>query len=244
MIEMTIDNHDISVFGARLLNFSVGGSTITRNMSVANNICKIPSVYSSSVGTRQLMITLVFKPHPVGDNAKNTTLMQRYNNSTINVARFEGYLLSHGTVEITLPDGFVYSAICTAVGTAVLDGTGEQEVAYTFTAIRHKPLQTIPLTGATTTVLCEATTPVYCNITLTADQAYNSITLMGITINNINAGDVIAINGWDNLITCNGINKYGDSDLIDFPVLQPGKNIINNTAITAQGSISYYPVYC
>lgn len=243
MTEMLIDNQDIKAFGARLLSFSVGGSTVTQNMS-ADNICNVPAVFSTSVGTRTLTVTLVFQPSRAGDNSKNVPLLQRYANSTDNVTRFEAYLMFHGTVEILLPDGYLYSSVCTSLGAGALDGTGEQEVAYNFTAVRHKPLQIISLTGLSTTVLCEATTAVYCRVSLTADKDYNSITIFGITVNNISANDVIVIDGIDKSVTKNGVNIFNDTDLIEFPTLKQGKNTITVSSDTVKGYIEYYPIYC
>lgn len=244
MAEMMIDNQDIKIFGARLLSFSVGGSSITRNMSATNN-CNIPFVFSSDIGTRQLTVTIVFQPSRLGDDSKNTTIPYRLSNSTENVARFEGYVLSHETVELLLPDGFYYSSVCTAIGAAAeMDATGEQEIVYTFTAVRHKELTTKKLTGASTKLDCQATTPVKCKITLTASQSYNSLTIMGITVYKLSAGDVLVIDGIKGKITVNNENKFTDSNLVEFPTLQPGENIIKNTAISSQCSISYYPVYC
>ena len=244
MTEMLIDNQDVSIFGARLLTYSVGGTTITRNNSIINNICKIPSVISTSITTRQLSITLVFKPAMPGESSKKSNVFKKLNASTTNITKFEGYLLSHGTVEINLPDGFIYSCVCVSIGAAVFDGTGEQEVTYTFTAVRHKVLQKVDFIGAKKDILCEATTPVYCCISLIADQNYNSITIMGITVNRILAGDVLMIDGLNGKITINDENRFLDSDLVEFPILQPGINSIITTAEKAQCSISYYPILC
>lgn len=242
MQEMTINNRDINEFGARLLNFSVGGTEFTQNTAQASGICDIPRVWSTSFAHRTLSVTLVFRASKLGEDSKNTSIFQRLNISTEYISQLESYVLSAGTVTMTLPDGFCYTGIIKSIGAAVYDGSGEQEVAYTFTVVRHKQMQTVPLLG-NTTIQCISTTRTHCCVNITADKQYNSIIVMGITINDISAGDNLIIDGINGKITLNGENKFSDCDLIDFPTLFPGKNLIENTAETAQGSISYYPVY-
>lgn len=243
MKEMTINQKDIKTFGARLLNYSVSGTAFTQNTLQATGICNIPRAWSTSFANRTLTVTLVFKASKLNDNAKNASIFERLSISTEHMSRFETYVLNAGVLTIALPDGFLYSGIINSIGTAEYDGSGEQEVTYTFTVIRHKPLQTVELKGAATELLCESTAKTHCRINITADKDYSSLTVMGITVSNISGGEELIIDGINGLITLNGCNKFSESDLISFPTLQPGTNIINNTASTSQGSISYYPVY-
>ena len=71
----------------------------------------------------------------------------------------------------------------------------------------------------------------------------SEVILQGVTIKNITVGTKIVIDSVSGLITADGKNKFGDSDLIDFPVLQPGKNQITSSASDVSITVSYTPIY-
>nr|DAY91015.1 MAG TPA: hypothetical protein [Caudoviricetes sp.] len=114
MTEMSVNNIDISNYSARLLSYSVSGTTLTNNVSANTNLVKMPALYSAEYGTRTLTVTLTFSPHLDGCSAKGTEITDRYAAATDNIARFEAELIGK-TVEIALPDGYMYSSIVTSV---------------------------------------------------------------------------------------------------------------------------------
>lgn len=60
MAEMTINGIDISLYNARLQDFSVGGTTVNNTTSAVGAFLKMPSLFTTTLGTRQLIITLTF----------------------------------------------------------------------------------------------------------------------------------------------------------------------------------------
>ena len=64
-----------------------------------------------------------------------------------------------------------------------------------------------------------------------------------VKLNTIPAGAVVIIDSVNGLITCNGVNKFLDTEFYDFPILLPGDNIISCTAPEAQLQVTYTPVF-
>ena len=138
--EMTINGVDISAYNARLQSYSVSGTTVTNNLSASRSFLTAPTLFSAVPGTRTLSLTLTFYPHYFGDNAKGLTVSDRLAIATENITAFEGLLVGK-VVEISLPDGFIYTAIVNSIAAATFDSSGEHDVTYTFNAVRHaKPI--------------------------------------------------------------------------------------------------------
>ena len=83
-------------------------------------------------------------------------------------------------------------------------------------------------------------------ITVTVPSNGSDVVLSGfveddITINNVQGNSPVIIDGEECTVIQNGINKFGDTDIWQFPVLQPGDNIIgiNSNLYTVQ--IQYKP---
>lgn len=241
MTEMTVNNIDISNYSARLLSYSVSGTTLTNNVSANTNLVKMPAMYSTEYGTRTLTVTLTFSPHLDGCSAKGTDITDRYAAATDNISRFEADIIGK-KVEISLPDGYMYSSIVTSVSAAAFDGSGEHDVTYTFMAVRHKP--TITATVAPNgKIYCQSTVPCKFRLTVTLPEQSSLITICGIVVINITANTPLVIDGELGLITLGGVNKFLDSTLIDFPLLYPGENTIKCNNSKADIQITYTPIY-
>lgn len=247
MAEMTINGIDVEVYNTRLLNYSVSGTTVTNNTLATANILKMPLLLSTVPSTRTLTVSLVFFPHRIGENSRNTSIPDRLSTAAENITRFEGLLVGK-TVEISLPDGYMYTAIVQSLPAAVFDASGEHEVTYTFLAVRHKATVTQKVVSGGA-VFCESNTATPCIISATFNTVSTPTTttpkvkLQGIVIKNVSAGADIVIDGVNGLITADNSNKFNDSDLIDFPMLQPGKNVITSTPADADITVTYTPLY-
>lgn len=105
--------------------------------------------------------------------------------------------------------------------------------------------ETMNLTTAKTiTVQGNTETPAIVEITPTIDLidlVLNGFGEDGITINNLTANKKVVIDGEAGLITVDGVNKYGDADMWDFPILQPSTNTITCSRSTANITIKYKP---
>lgn len=239
--EMTINGIDVSAYNARLQSYSISGTTVTNNLSASRSILTAPTLFSAVPGTRTLSLTLTFYPHYLGDNAKGLTVSDRLAIATENITAFEGLLVGK-VVEISLPDGFIYTAIVNSIAAATFDSSGEHDVTYTFNAVRHaKPISEI--IKANSYMICNSNTATLPIITAEYANTKSEVTLQGVTIKNIAVGTKIVIDSVLGLITADGKNKFGDSDLIDFPVLQPGENQITSSASDVRITVSYTPIY-
>lgn len=64
-----------------------------------------------------------------------------------------------------------------------------------------------------------------------------------IKIKNLVAGKKIIINGEDGIVTVDGVNKYADTEMWNFPSLKPGANIITVDKSSVDITIKYKPRY-
>ncbi len=239
--EMTINGVDISAYNARLQSYSVSGTTVTNNLSASRSILTAPLLFSSVPGTRTLTLTLTFYPHYLGDRAKGLTVSDRLAIATENITAFEGLLVGK-TVEIALPDGFIYTAIVNSIPAATFDSSGEHDATYTFSAIRHKAKVSkhiIPNTN----IVCDSNTDTLYVIEAVYPYQKAKVRLQNILIKNIDANTTIVLDSVAGLITANGINKFADTNLIEFPILHPGINKISSSESDVSITVSYTPIY-
>ena len=239
--EMLINGVDINVYNARLQTYSVSGTTVANNQSTVNTLLRMPSLFSTTLGTRTLTITLTFKPSRHGSDSRGMSVAEKLATAAENITRFEAEIVGK-TVEITLPDGYIYTALATALPAATFDSSGEHDVTYTFSAIRHsaEDVQEVKPNGK---VFCKSTTKTPVKFVVSVPTAAESITVFGITVNNVTANSEIIIDSIDGIVTMNGANKLLDTDLVDFPYLNPGYNVISCSDTSASIKVIYTPVY-
>ena len=239
--EMLINGVDINVYNARLQTYSVSGTTVANNLSTVNTLLRMPSLFSTTLGTRTLTITLTFKPSRHGSDSRGMSVAEKLATAAENITRFEAEIVGK-TVEITLPDGYIYTALVTALPAATFDSSGEHDVTYTFSAIRHssEDVQAVEPNGK---VFCHSTTKTPVKFVVSVPTAADSLTVYGITVNNVTANAELIIDGIDGVVTINGANKLLDTDLVDFPYLNPGYNVISCSDMSASIKVIYTPVY-
>lgn len=241
MAEMLINGVDIKVFSARLQTYSVSGTAVTNNTSAANSLVELPQLYYVDFGARTLTITLSFFPRGAGSDSRNTGVPERLHRATENIIRFESQL--HGrVVEIRLPDGYFYTALVQSLPAPEFDATGIHDVTYSFLAIRHLPERT-ELVAPNGRINCLSNTKTKFILKATFPSVYETVTICDIAINNIPAEAELVIDSVHGLITCNGTNKFLDTKFYDFPILEPGENIISCTAADAELQVVYTPVF-
>lgn len=240
MTEMTINGVDIATYNARLLNYSVSGTQISNTISQNTAQLLMPTLYACQLSPRTLTITLTFFPKSAGENAKNTSVFQRFSRATDNISTFEADIIGK-VVDFGLPDGYIYRAIVNSISAAEFDISGEHDVTYTFLAIRQLAERTETVVNGK--IKCLSTTTTACKIILTVPTAYSSLTVCSVTINNVSANSEIVIDSEKGLITADGVNKFNDTDFVEFPVLSPGYNTITCSASNANIVIVYTPIF-
>lgn len=102
------------------------------------------------------------------------------------------------------------------------------------------------ITNKTINVTGNSETPAIVEITPTTALA--DITLEGladdpIRIENLTANKTVILDGELQKVTVDGVNKYGDTDMWDFPRLKPGSNTIKVDKNNCDIKIKYKPRY-
>lgn len=240
-MEMLVNNKDIAMFSARLMTFNVSGTAVTNNTSLAGDMVIIPDLYFTTYAPRTLTTTITFFPRMAGSDSRDTSIPERLRRATENMIRFESLILGK-TIELYLPDGYYYTAIAQSIPAADFDSTGLHDVTYTFLAIRHlqKRTQNVIPGGK---IKCLSNTNTRLVLKATFSQSHENVTIFGVEVSNITSGDVLIIDSERGLITCNGVNKFLDTEFYDFPILTPGENIISCTAADAEIQVTYTPVF-
>lgn len=239
--EMTVNGKSIKHYNARLLSYSVGGTGRSYSQSSSGAVLRLPDVYHTTLSPRILTVTLTFFPKTAGRDSRNSSIPERLSRSTDNIVLFESDI-SGKALEIGLPDGYIYKAFLQSCGTPSFDATGEQDVEYTFLAVRTKPAVKKVITAGDT-VYCESNTTTPFRICFTVASVTASITVCGITVSNISANTEIVIDSELGIVTANGVNKFGDTDLIEFPHLIPGNNTITCSLPGTEITIVYTPFF-
>ena len=248
---MIIDNTDIAEYGARLLSYTVGGTELTNTIGITQNI-GIPKLYHTDYGRRKLTISLVFRP--IFNPGEERTIPKKLNRLTTQKNRLD-YLL-RGSSDILLPDGFLYTSILEVIGEEVFDGES-LEVTYQLTCIRHGGLEKVPGSAVT----CHSTAPrTDCRIFVYVGNDWNTgddlklsiktpnsfMSFWRCTIENVNPGDTIEINGISRFIYKSGVNVFSTSSLTSFPYLKPGMNnyeCYNHPEKNVTFRTEYYPTF-
>lgn len=102
------------------------------------------------------------------------------------------------------------------------------------------------ITNKTINVAGNSETPAIVEITPSIEII--DITLEGladdpIVIENLSANKTVILDGELQKVTVDGVNKYGDTDMWDFPRLKPGANTIKVDKINCDIKIKYKPRY-
>lgn len=87
-----------------------------------------------------------------------------------------------------------------------------------------------------------------CIVEITPIQTLGELIITGfskepITITNLQKDVKIIINGEDKTITADGVNKFNDTDMWEFPYLKVGINNINFSKTYFTGTVKYRPRY-
>lgn len=80
-------------------------------------------------------------------------------------------------------------------------------------------------------------------LTIVSKYDHAVLTVNGITLYNVIADDVFVIDGLAGTVTRNGVNCFMQTNLIDFPKVQPGINNVDISDDDVTVSIAYYPTF-
>ena len=202
-ISTRINGIDPTAYKAVLLDYSVGPCSFDNGyINPPRSI--IPIRLKSDVGLRDISLTFDFEGktmHEIALNISNITAMLRKE------------------ADLLLPDGFYYFCAFDKVSTPKEVAPWIMQVKYTFVGYRHGPLikQKLPDNGV---INIEGNFKAGVVYEITTEES--EITINGITVRNITG--TIVIDGINKVVKENGINKFVDTDLTEFPALEEGLN--------------------
>lgn len=220
-IEPKINDALFSTYGAKMLSYKVGACDFTSGYLLPPS-SMIPVKLSQTAGLRSITLTFDFE----GDTPKEIAL---------NISKVTALMLD--MPDILLPDGFWYRCVYDKQSTPDEKAPWIRKVQYTLSGYRHDAKVTMTLTqSGSVTVGGNYKTPALLRITSTENVAK----VMGITVND--AVGVITIDGLKKTVTKDGLNKFADTNLTSFPMLQPGLNTVEIDG-ASEVEISFYPIY-
>lgn len=238
---MRVNGKDISLFGAKLVDYTISGTPLTQHTTDLMRY-GISNKYSTQTANKTITISLAFKPTWIPPIHYMPSIRERLNKVTEQITRFDAELVNCDRTVIELPNGYTYLCVPATLGTAADDGSATHDSTYTFTGVQVLPMITVcPNNGV---INCRSNTETDCIITITSTDAIETADVYGITIKSLQKNDVVVVDGIKKTVMCNAINKFADVDLTAFPTLKPGKNNIDiSPSEDLEVSVSYYPTF-
>lgn len=228
---MNIDGVNIKSFGAILINKSIQPASLEQ-VYTWNKNSLLPLDLGTKFTFNILEIQLYFKGINEEDlESKISSFINKVKKCTIqfdNLFLYKGFLEGTPTSENILRKD-------------------TKKLTIRFLAYRFKSQVTETMnrvTSKTINVAGNLVTPAIVEITPTI--ALVDLTLTGldedtIKIKNLVANKKVIINGEDGIITVDGVNKYGDTEMWNFPSLKPGANTIIVDKSSVDITIKYKP---
>ena len=229
---MIVNNIDIKTYGASVSNKLIQPSEIDIKKSKVGNIY---SQLSSKVGFKKITIKILFEAIDRNTAYKNIShfMANFINEADIKFNNLEHYFhvyLTNSSIEDTEFDEWLYLNL-------ELDGYeyGE-EVVEVMDGVTEK------------TIFVKGNMPAQCIIEITPKADLSEIALKGfsddsIVVRNLVKGNTIVIDGVKGKVTCNGINKFRDVEIWEFPKLNCGINSLAYSKNICQIKIKYKQRY-
>jgi phage-related protein len=223
---LTVNNIDISTFNAVLLIQDIEPASVTIYTDWLRKGLN-PIYTGKSEQFRQLNLSFLIR-----DTDRAACLTDISN------------LLAALEVSTLFFDNLPFYYDCTINGVPKITSSNDRkfQVAVTLqAAYAYLQAQTITLNGISQTINNEGNLSTPAIVTLTPSENLSSVILTGlstnpITVNSLTENTAVVIDGEQCLVIENGANKFSDTDMWEFPSLQPGANVIsiNNSNITVQ----------
>ena len=230
---MIVNDIDIKTYGASVSTKLIQPSEIDIKKSKVGNIY---NQLSSKVGFKKITIKILFEAIDRDTVYKNIShfMADFIDEADIKFNNLEHYFhvyLTNSSIEDTEFDEWLYLNL-------ELDGYeyGE-EVVEVMDGVTEK------------TIFVKGNMETPCIVEIIPKADLSDITLRGfgddpIVVRNLVKGNTVVIDGVKGKVTCNGINKFGDVEIWEFPYLKKGYNyfLINNVMYYL--SVKYKIKYC
>ena len=138
---------------------------------------------------------------------------------------------------------FEYAALLS--GAPTVEDTGVQSyllVTLVLYAVRRLPLVSVDFAGKTLQLDNPGAVASGLRITLTPTKKITSMQVGDVTVKNLAANVPFVIDGLSGTVTADGENRFADTDLTQFPQIQPGENEISLSQAVPT-TLEYYPTF-
>lgn len=221
--ETEINGQTLDMFNAHLCSYTVGACDYENGYMMPPN-SMFPVKLDGNVGLRPIELEMDFE----GDSISEIVM---------NISNLTAAL--HKNAEIFLPDGFYYTCVFDSVSTPEEQAPWIMRVTFSFLGVRHKELKKQSFTQSGK-MFVHGNYKTAAIIKITPQEGTTEIKVNGITVKDLK-GPVV-IDGIRMTVMENGLNKFKDTDITEFPSLECGEN-----DVTVEGSavveISYYPIF-
>ena len=222
--ELYIDDVPCSDYGALIESYGVGSTQITNDMYQGVNRTAFVELFQQ-LGQKLISINLFY----AAPTRRRLAELQ---------SRLDG-LLTRGKVELRLPDGFFYSAVCNTLGDLRMLGAEDNQLialcSYTFTGTQHDAL----VTSAGNSLYVNGSMPrMDCRLSCTASADHETLTLGTVTFSDIQEDDVVVADGMTGELSVNGEQVLPSFTRLPFVV--PGQNDFDCPETL---TVQYYPCW-
>jgi len=225
---MYIDGNPVADYGAKLLDWVPGAPSLTNTISPGKNYA-FPRLLNSEITPKPLTAVINITGKDSADAMQKASLL---------------ILAVNKTTELLMPDGFYYRSALSGVSEIGWPASWIAEFSLTFQSVQHSALVSVDIPRSPYRLYYGGTAPAGYKIEFTAPSALSSFTVCGITLTNIPSGAKIIVDGIEKTVTQNGVNKFAETNLIDFPVFDPQNPDMEITMSQyIPVKISYYPTF-
>lgn len=219
--------------GTNMLTYSVG-KAIEGGRYIQPSSSLFPATLKKKYKARPITIELEFK----GSDSESVTK---------SIAEFTKEVQEG--IDLYLPDGFGYFCVLDDVSAPKQITSWISVVEFEFTGLRHGNKATVNVADGDTfyvggmieteTVVTLVPTVETAEVTvIITDSNGNKVT--DIKVSNVTYATVV--DGITKKVTQDGVNKFGDTEMFEFPKLSVGKNTVSVTG-DATVSVTYYPLF-
>lgn len=231
---MLINNINIERFNARVLDVDIQNSSINNLKDFEGKNTLLPLFFDSKVELNLITVTLL-----VNSLDKRQYYLDKSNLLSNMVRPFEVYFKDRNLRFKCILNG-------NSDQPSLRQIRGRLQLSFIGYNIENEVIETITNGVSSKIINGEGNTkvPIVLEITPTIDMIDLKITGLSedpFIVKNLKSNKTIVINGIEGMVTQDGINKFNDTDMWEFPFLVPGTNTISVNKDTCNITIKYNP---
>lgn len=232
---MLINNIDVSKYNARVLDVNIQNSSISNlsDLDIKNKL--LPLFLKSKVALNNITVTLL-----INSLDKRQYYLDKSNLLSNMLESFDIYFKDRNLK-------FKCVLVNQADQPSLRQIRGRFQLTFIGYNLENEVIETINrIASKTVDAFGNYKVPIIMEITPVIDMIDLKITGLSedpLIVKNLKGTKTIIIDGIDGTVTQDGINKFNDTDMWEFPFLVPGKNNILLSKDTCNITIKYNPRY-